>query len=431
MRNKLLNNNLADSISKGGVLYRAGEIPILTKEQIAQANLVSKLPRDFPFAKWEGMSTKQQLREMKSSGLNDQDQWSLLNSNVPLAVLNEHNQVQENAAAQASPVQAPSLLSAKAVQVLAHNIQNASTSSSISPSLQASGLKQKLNMLKEEYKQMPLGKASGSVGAAVAPKSNKPTKAIGNVTANVGVGFIGHEEHKSDSKPSSTPQMITFETEPPTKTPRITPTPSSDLTPIPIATSTPTHFLSLKAGLREALSNRAILAKRGVDFVTSVLGTPYSSKGRYGTNGYDCSGLVISMCDEIGSKLPFGNGIRETCKYGMSADFRSNPEYGSVVYDHEKSSQIQYLQKGDLIFYADPSNLRQDAHVSIVTGNMIYDSETKTYWPEVIEASGVSKNVTNQYPAFNIQDDGEYIREYSGQVVTYVIRPNYDWEEQP
>lgn len=51
MRNKLLNNNLTDSISKGGVLNRAGKIPILTKEQIVQANLVSKLPRDFPFAK--------------------------------------------------------------------------------------------------------------------------------------------------------------------------------------------------------------------------------------------------------------------------------------------------------------------------------------------------------------------------------------------
>jgi hypothetical protein len=115
----------------------------------------------------------------------------------------------------------------------------------------------------------------------------------------------------------------------------------------------------------------------------------------------------------------------------MSADFRSNPEYGSVVYDHEISSQIQYLQKGDLIFYADPSNMKQDAHVAIVTGSMIYDSETKAYWPEVIEASGVSKDVTNEFPAFNIQDDGAYYREHSGQVVTYVIRPNYDWEEQP
>ena len=43
-----------------------------------------------------------------------------------------------------------------------------------------------------------------------------------------------------------------------------------------------------------------------------------------------------------------------------------------------KSAHVfKYLQKGDLILYADPSNMKQDAHVAIVTGNMIYDSETK------------------------------------------------------
>ena len=35
------------------------------------------------------------------------------------------------------------------------------------------------------------------------------------------------------------------------------------------------------------------------------------------------------------------------------------------------------------------------------------------------------------YPAFNVQEDGQYSRDHSKQVVTYVIRPNYDWEEQP
>ena len=98
MRNKELNNSLTGSISKGGVLYRPGEIPILTKEQHAQANLVGKLPHDFPFANWEGMNTKQQLQQMKYSGLNPQEQWSLLNANVPLRVLNDHNQTQEYAA---------------------------------------------------------------------------------------------------------------------------------------------------------------------------------------------------------------------------------------------------------------------------------------------------------------------------------------------
>ena len=74
MRKKLLNNNDITSISKGGVLYRPGEIPVLTKGQVEQAKLVGKLPQDFPIANWESMNTKQQLQEMKYSGLNAQEQ---------------------------------------------------------------------------------------------------------------------------------------------------------------------------------------------------------------------------------------------------------------------------------------------------------------------------------------------------------------------
>ena len=66
---------------------------------------------------------------MKYSGLNPQEQWSLLNANVPLSVLNEHNQAQEYAAVQASPVKATVPVSAIAVQALAQNIQKASTNS--------------------------------------------------------------------------------------------------------------------------------------------------------------------------------------------------------------------------------------------------------------------------------------------------------------
>ena len=275
MRNKGLNNNLTDTISKGGVLYRPGEIPVLTKEQLAQANLVSKLPHDFPFANWEGMTTKQQLQQMKYSGLNPQEQWSLLNANVPLGVLKEHNQAQEYAEAQATPVQAPALLSAKAVQSLAQNIQNANTNSSISPSLQTNGLKQKLNILKEEYKQNPLGKASGSVGASVAPK------AVGNVTANVGVGIINKEELKSDSKPSSTPLMIAFETEPPTKTPRVTPTPSP--TPLPHPGPSPVideRKITLLNRLKQKVNGDLNLLERVKGFNTtgSALGVVFDNE---------------------------------------------------------------------------------------------------------------------------------------------------------
>ena len=175
MRNKLLNNNQSDYISKGGVLYKPGEIPVLSKEQLTQASLVNKLPRDFPFANWEGMTTKQQLQQMKYSGLNPQEQWSLLNANVPLSVLKDHNQAQEYAAAQATPVQAPALLSAKAVQALAQNIQKASTNSSISPSLQSGAPQRQLDVQKTNHQANLLGKPA--IAPANPLKITNPTKA--------------------------------------------------------------------------------------------------------------------------------------------------------------------------------------------------------------------------------------------------------------
>jgi hypothetical protein len=213
MRNKGLNNNQTGSISKGGVLYRPGEMPVLTKEQLAQSNLVSKLPHDFPFANWEGMNTKQQLQQMKYSGLNPQEQWSLLNANVPLGVLKEHNQAQEYAAAQATPVQAPALLSAKAVQALAQNIQKAGSNPSISPSLQ-------------------LGKTSGELEKESSGIRAKAMSTSPSISANKGIdsGFRTAGEGQSVGQTldtDKTPSPI------PTPNPSQAPTPNPNQTPPP------------------------------------------------------------------------------------------------------------------------------------------------------------------------------------------------------
>jgi len=151
MRKKLLNNNLSDSISKGGVLYRSGEIPTLTKEQIAQANLVNKLPRDFPFANWEGMTTKQQLRQMQYSGLNAQEQWSLLNTNVPLAVLNEHNQAQTQSESTALAARVAASLVNATAQAATARAQAAVGKPTVTTSLQTTAQQRKLDMKQEEY----------------------------------------------------------------------------------------------------------------------------------------------------------------------------------------------------------------------------------------------------------------------------------------
>ena len=59
--------------------------------QKREAFLVSQLPNDFPIDGWENLSTKQQLHAMKYSGLNDQEQWELLNPSTSLNALANYN----------------------------------------------------------------------------------------------------------------------------------------------------------------------------------------------------------------------------------------------------------------------------------------------------------------------------------------------------
>jgi len=151
MRKKLLNDNLTTSISKGGVLYRPGEIPTLTKEQIAQANLVNKLPRDFPFANWESMNTKQQLQTIRSSGLNAQEQWSLLNSNVPLVALNRYNQAQTQSESTAYAVRVAASLVNATTQTAAARAKATVGKPTVSTPLQTTAQQRKLDMKQEEY----------------------------------------------------------------------------------------------------------------------------------------------------------------------------------------------------------------------------------------------------------------------------------------
>jgi len=169
MRNKLLNNNQPNSISKGGVLYRAGELPILTNEQIKQATLVKMLPRDFPFANWDNMNTKQQLREIKSSGLNAQDQWSLLNTNVPLSVLNQHNQAQDEVESRAYATRIAASLMNTIAQAAVPRAQSSVNEPTNSTPLQTTAQQRKLDMRQEEYETRFYEKAAARTGVVRTP----------------------------------------------------------------------------------------------------------------------------------------------------------------------------------------------------------------------------------------------------------------------
>jgi len=429
MRKKLLNNNLTGAISKGGVLYRPGEIPTLTKEQIAQANLVSKLPRDFPFANWENMRTREQLRTMQYSGLNAQEQWSLLNSNVPLVALNQYNQAQTQSESTAFAARVAASLVNTTAQVAAAKAQAAVGKPTVSTPLQTTAQQRKYDVWQEEYAPRYYGKAATGAGAAIAPKNTlgaaaaiKPVNRDGQRDGSDGDGgdkdtiwkklaelwnkiFPGVEKQEPT-------QVETLTTVPPSITPRMTPSPSPIPTPSPKPTPTPTPT--------PALSKRDQIATDVVTYAREHLGDIYSKKGNTGTIGYDCSGLVRAACKAKGAGIIFEQGyVSYSCEDGMAKDLIEKGFCG-VKYDYSNGGTFPELKPGDLVFFADPIDLTQDKHVAIATGDGL----------QVIEASYVVKKVTDEFDAYEREETGHYIRS-SGQIVTYVLSPDYDWEEQP
>jgi len=152
MRSKLLKNNRIGNFTNGNPINSAREVPILNETQQQQAALVSKLPKDFPIAGWESMNTKQQLQAMKFSGLNAQDQWTLLNANEKLSTLSQYNQAQtqSESAALAARV-AASLVNTTAKAAATAKAQAAVGKPTVSTSLQTTAQQRKSDMKQEEY----------------------------------------------------------------------------------------------------------------------------------------------------------------------------------------------------------------------------------------------------------------------------------------
>ena len=194
-----------------------------------------------------------------------------------------------------------------------------------------------------------------------------------------------------------------FETVPPVKTPKMTPSPKP--TPMPTPTPVPTP------------SDRDRRAQAAVNAASAYAdnNVKYTKGGSSDQNGFDCSGLVRKVCEN--TNLVFGQGNLSNSARYMVKSFFDNPEYGTDVYDYANNLDMPSLMPGDLVFSANPDNLGLDRHVSIATGNGL----------QVVEASdraGINK-VTYQFDAYDtINNDGLYVRG-TGQVITYVIRPNY------
>ena len=70
-------------------------VPNETQKQ--EADLVAKLPSEFPIVAWDSLSATMQQKVIEKSGLSPQDQWKLLNASTPLQVLSLLNEIQNNA----------------------------------------------------------------------------------------------------------------------------------------------------------------------------------------------------------------------------------------------------------------------------------------------------------------------------------------------
>ena len=209
MRNKLLSNTSINSISKGGVLYRAGELPVLTKEQTNQANLVKKLPADFPIADWENMNAKAQLKAMQRSGLSDKEQWALLNTTAPLSALSQHNQAQDAIDTRATATRiATTLMSAAAKAAIPRTQVTANKPTNLTP-LQSEVLNGKLEKTKD---------ALATSFKSVASSKDAFEQKSSTLSAKIG-GRMSATTRSSNQTPSLAP------------TP--TPTPNPSQTPLP------------------------------------------------------------------------------------------------------------------------------------------------------------------------------------------------------
>ena len=129
---------------------------------------------------------------------------------------------------------------------------------------------------------------------------------------------------------------------------------------------------------------------------------------------------VTSLVVGIAASGASTHTVLVTCIAGLISGAASMAagEYISVKsqQDIEKNDlSIPALQAGDLIFYANPKDLSNAVHVAISLGGTA-----------VVEASSLAKKVTDQYAAYDeINEDGQYVRRHSGQVVVLVVEPSY------
>jgi hypothetical protein len=297
MRSKLLKNNRIGNFTNGNPINNARDVPILNETQQQQAALVRKLPKDFPIAGWESMNTKQQLQAMKFSGLNAQEQWTLLNTNEKLSTLSQYSQAQtqSESAALAARV-AASLVNTTAKAAATAKAQAAVGKPTVSTSLQNAALNGQL------------GGAADALSAslkATSSSSNTLEQKSGSRSAKLG-GSISAPTRASGQSPAPTPTPTPSQTSASASSPNETPQPE----PAPSPETTPNVGGSaLSNGAGEAANSDTAYKKDPIEYLFGIDTTFLSEESRnrlyyisrkfYG-DGVVPPGLYSSYLSEIG-----------------------------------------------------------------------------------------------------------------------------------
>lgn len=208
------------------------------KDQLKkEARVVEKLPNDFPIDQWESLNTRQQRQTLKSSGLDEKEQWVLLNANAPLRVLDEYNQEQlaSGISALAAKVASTAAKSSSPRNYASDNLR------SISTPLQKTALQRKLELQREalaERERQAQGRTSVRAtlddGASTRTAANTPV-VRGPQSSKSGEDDGGEKNifekffswvanalfpEETPEPASSTPQVVTMVTVPPTASPK-------------------------------------------------------------------------------------------------------------------------------------------------------------------------------------------------------------------
>lgn len=123
-----------------------------------------------------------------------------------------------------------------------------------------------------------------------------------------------------------------------------------------------------EAEAKEASTSNSVKADKVVSYAKKYLGVPYVYGGA-SSSGFDCSGFTMYVYEEFGISMPHGATAQSKLGKKVTANKSS------------KSSLLNNLEKGDLVFFLDYQTMDGIGHCGIYIGdgNFIHASSGSGY----------------------------------------------------